>query len=317
MLTATPVFLAGLVCLYFGAEWLVGGSSRLALRLGISPLIVGLTVVAYGTSSPELMVCVNAAHSGHGAIAVGNVIGSNIFNIACVLGVSALLFPISITRQIVKVDIPIMIGVSFGLLFILMDSHIGRLEGGLLFSGALLYTVMNILIARRQREQENQESNKTLPVPVFSVKHLAKDSAFILIGLVILMIGSKALVWSAIVFAHHFKVSETIIGLTIIAIGTGLPELAIAILAAKRKANDISTGNIVGSNIFNILCILGIVSMITPIDCSSISVIDEWFMIAVSIVLLPFSITRFTLNRWEGFVLLVLYGVYLIYLWPK
>ncbi|MBN2036325.1 MAG: calcium/sodium antiporter [Chitinispirillaceae bacterium] len=311
MLITSLVFILGLACLYYGAEWLVGASSRLALRLGISPLIVGLTVVAYGTSSPELMVSVNASLGGHGSIAVGNVIGSNIFNIACVLGASAMLFPIKITRHIIKIDIPIMIGASFVLLFILMDSHISRLEGALLFCGALLYTLSNIAIARRQREQSCEALHgKTAAL---SGSHLLKDIFCIIIGLGVLIFGSKALVWSAVVIAHHFIISETIIGLTIVAIGTGLPELAIALLAAKRKENDISTGNIVGSNIFNIFCILGIASMIMPIDCSSISVIDEWFMIGVSIVLLPFSITRFTLTRREGFALLVLYGAYLVY----
>lgn len=303
-----------LVLLFAGAESLVRGSSALALRAGLSPLVVGLTIVAFGTSSPELVVSVKASLSQQGDIAVGNVVGSNIFNIAFILGITALVFPIPVHRQIIKVDAPIALGVALLLVFLLFDQSLGHIEGGLLFFGIVAYTWMNVVLARKEGAA-TIVAPEDPSTPVRS-RHWAADLAFILAGLVVLVIGSRLLVAHSVNLATAFGISEAVIGLTIVAAGTSMPELATSLVAAVRKQPDIAIGNVVGSNVFNILGILGLASIISPISAPGISMLDYITMIIFTVILIPLLYTGRLLHRIEGGVLFLLYGAYIYVLWP-
>jgi len=315
MLISVLYILISLLLLYFGANWLVKGSSSLALKAGVSPLVAGLTVVAFGTSSPELVVSVNAAISGHGNIAIGNVIGSNLFNICIILGISALVAPLKIKMQLLKIDIPVLIVTTIGFMLLFSDRHISRFEGIVLVSGIVLYTIVNILLARREKNIEVlAEFQESVTDPKLKWYWSA---GLILIGLGLLIAGSELLVKGAVVIARSLGVGETIISLTIIAAGTSMPELASSIVATIKKEYDIAIGNIIGSNIFNILGIIGISSLVKPLSAIAISNIDLYAMLGVTLLLLPFFKTHYTLKRDEGFFMIALYGMYLFYLWPK
>ena len=315
MLISVLYILISLLLLYFGANWLVKGSSSLALRAGVSPLVAGLTVVAFGTSSPELVVSVNAAISGHGNMAIGNVVGSNLFNICIILGISALVAPLKIKMQLLKIDIPVLILTTIGFMLLFADRHISRFEGVVLVSGIVLYTIMNIILARREKNIEVlAEFQESVTDPKLKWYWSA---GLILIGLGLLIAGSELLVKGAVVIARSLGVGETIISLTIIAAGTSMPELASSIVATIKKEYDIAIGNIIGSNIFNILGIIGISSLVKPLSAIAISNIDLYAMLGVTLLLLPFFRTHYTLKRDEGFFMIALYGMYLFYLWPK
>lgn len=304
-----------LVLLFAGAEGLVRGSSSLALRAGLSPLVVGLTIVAFGTSSPELVVSVKAALSQQGNIAVGNVVGSNIFNIAIILGITALICPIPVHRQIIKVDAPIALGVAVLLVILLLNQSLGRVEGALLFIGIIAYTWMNFVLARKEGAVAASAASEDHSAPVSS-RHWSADIAFILGGLVVLVIGSRLLVEHSVNLATDLGISEAVIGLTIVAAGTSMPELATSLVAAFRKQPDIAIGNVVGSNVFNILGILGLASIISPISAPDISMFDYATMIIFTVILIPLLYTGRLLHRIEGGVLILLYGVYIFILWP-
>jgi cation:H+ antiporter len=307
--------LTSLVLLYFGASWLVKGSSSLALKAGVSPLVAGLTIVAFGTSSPEMVVSVNAAISGHGNIAIGNVIGSNLFNICIILGISALVTPLKIKLQLLKIDIPVLIVTTIGFMFLFADRHISRLEGLILVSGIVIYTVVNIILARREK---NTEVIAEFDKSVTDQKTKWYWSAgLILLGLGVLIAGSELLVKGAVIIARSLGVGETIISLTIIAAGTSMPELASSIVATIKKEYDIAIGNIIGSNIFNILAIIGISGIVNPLSAIAISNIDLYVMLGVTLLLLPFFRTGYTLKRDEGIFMIGMYLIYLYYLWPK
>jgi cation:H+ antiporter len=315
MLISVLYILISLLLLYFGANWLVKGSSSLALKAGVSPLVAGLTVVAFGTSSPELVVSVNAAISGHGNMAIGNVVGSNLFNICIILGISALVAPLKIKMQLLKIDIPVLIVTTIGFMLLFADRHISRFEGVVLVSGIVLYTIMNIILARREKNIEVlAEFQESVTDPKLKWYWSA---GLILIGLGLLIAGSELLVKGAVVIARSLGVGETIISLTIIAAGTSMPELASSIVATIKKEYDIAIGNIIGSNIFNILGIIGISSLVKPLSAIAISNIDLYAMLGVTLLLLPFFRTHYTLKRDEGFFMIALYGMYLFYLWPK
>lgn len=315
MLISVLYILISLLLLYFGANWLVKGSSSLALKAGVSPLVAGLTVVAFGTSSPELVVSVNAAISGHGNMAIGNVVGSNLFNICIILGISALVAPLKIQMQLLKIDIPVLIVTTIGFMLLFADRHISRFEGVVLVSGIVLYTIMNIILARREKNIEVlAEFQESVTDPKLKWYWSA---GLILIGLGLLIAGSELLVKGAVVIARSLGVGETIISLTIIAAGTSMPELASSIVATIKKEYDIAIGNIIGSNIFNILGIIGISSLVKPLSAIAISNIDLYAMLGVTLLLLPFFRTHYTLKRDEGFFMIALYGMYLFYLWPK
>lgn len=315
MLLSIFFVLASLVLLYFGASWLVKGSSALALKAGVSPLVAGLTVVAFGTSSPEMVVSVNAAISGHGNIAIGNVVGSNLFNICVILGISALVAPLKIKMQLLKIDIPVLIITTIGFILLFADRHISRFEGFVLVSGIVIYTVVNIILARREKNAEVlAEFDKSVPNQKMKWYW---SVGLIVLGLGVLIAGSELLVKGAVVIARSLGVGETIISLTIIAAGTSMPELASSIVATIKKEYDIAIGNIIGSNIFNILAIVGISSIVSPLSALAISNIDLYVMLGVTLLLLPFFRTSYTLKRDEGIFMIGIYLIYMYYLWPK
>jgi cation:H+ antiporter len=305
----------GLVLLYYGAEFLVNGASSLALRLGLTPLVVGLTVVAFGTSAPEMVVSVKASLAGQGNLALGNVVGSNIFNIAIILGLSALICPMKVQVQLIRIDMPVLIGVTLLTLLLVSDRQLARWEGLLFLSGAVGYTLFALHLARRETSQEAlQEFATELPQPKGPVW---LDWVRIGGGIILLVGGGHALVHGSVHLARMLGISEAIIGLTIVATGTSLPELATSIVAALKKEADIAVGNVVGSNILNLLAILGVSATIHPFSAAGITALDLGTMVAVSLVLLPIMWTGFEVRRWEGALLLAAYGTYLFFLWPS
>jgi cation:H+ antiporter len=301
-----------LLLLFVGAESLVKGSSSLALRAGLSRLMVGLTIVAFGTSSPELVVSVKTALSHQGDISVGNVIGSNAFNIGIILGLTALICPIPVNRQIIKIDAPIALGVAMLLPLMLLNHTVGRGEGFLLLAGIVAYIWLSVILGRRGYTTDQSD----VSAPLVS-RHWIVDIAYILGGLAVLVFGSSILVEHSVLLAKALGASEAVIGLTIIAAGTSMPELATSLVAAVRKEPDIAIGNIVGSNIFNILVILGVASMVSPLHAPGISALDYGAITVFTVLLLPLLYTGRTLHRLEGGLLLGLYGLYLFMLWPK
>jgi cation:H+ antiporter len=309
------LLISGLVLLYAGAELLVKGASAMAFRLGVSSLVIGLTIVAYGTSAPEMTVSVLAAFSGKGDVAATNIVGSNIFNIAFILGVASMICPIRISRQFIRWDVPVMIGVSLLCWLMLANRALSRTEGIILFLGIILYTVWTYRSC--SRPVAGGINNTEISVSESAPMKLSLSIICIIGGLILLVLGSKALVTGAIRLAHGAGVSEAVIGLTIVSAGTSLPELATSVVAAFRRQPDIAVGNIVGSNIFNILAILGVSSLLVPYSAPGLTTADLAVMFGFAVVALPFMWTKFTLSRTEGFLLLVGYGIYLWHLWPK
>jgi cation:H+ antiporter len=308
------LLLVGLIVLGFGAEMLVSGSSRLAMYLGIPPLVVGLTVVAFGTSAPELSVSIMSALSGYGSLALGNVIGSNIANIGLILGVTALVSPIKIEVQMVRQEIPIMIVCCLVLAYMLLDQQLGKGEGVLLSLGLLFYIFFNYRQARTDAVPDDVDVDLAPMMIKEKVGGLPNQIAMILCGLVLLIGGSRLFVDNAVDLARFLGVSEAIIGLSLIAIGTSVPELATGVLAALRNQSDIAIGNVIGSNIFNILCVLGFTSMIAVVLGSQIALSDFVIMLVFALALLPLAKSGLTLSRREGLLLLAAYAGYLSYL---
>ena len=306
--------IGGLILLYFGANWLVQGAITLALHLGLSPLIVGLTVVALGTSVPEALVSVQAAIGHQGGIALGNVIGSNILNIALILGLSAFFSPLKVDSHLVKADVPLLAGATFMLVVLLEDFHISRMEGSFLLLCIVGYVAGNIMTVKRTSPEENKIEG--VEVPEDHSKNLWRDISFLFIGLIALAFGSNFLVTGAVDLARILGLSEALIGLTIVSIGTGTPEMATALMAAYRKRADLAIGNAVGSNLFNIMFVLGIAALVAPLDGKGISSIDLYVMLGVTILLLPTVWTGRILDRKEGFLFLAIYVGYLYHLWP-
>ena len=305
----------GAVLLYFGAEGLVKGSASLATRLGISPLVAGLTIVAFGTSAPELSVSLSSALGGHPDIALGNVVGSNIFNIAVILGVAALIQPLQIHLSVLRRDIPVMIAssaIAFGLI---VYGGVSRLAGIGLVLGLVLYIYSTI------RSGKTEASNHTAGVSIDALplisKHWLIDLVILLAGMGVLLLGSRLFVGGATSLAQALGVSDAVIGLTIVAVGTGLPELATSVVAALRKQTDIAIGNVVGSNIFNVLCVLGFTATVSPISASGIELRDAAVMLILGILLLPFTLSNSKVTRAQGAVLISIYAFYLFLLWPK
>lgn len=311
--------LAGFVALYFGAEWLVKGATSMALRLGLPPLLVGLTVVAYGTSSPEMVVSVVASLKGEGDLSIGNIVGSNILNIALILGLTALITPLKIEFQLLKFDTVVMIGVSLLLIWLFRDFQLELWEGILLASLAIVYTLVNIKMAKNTStpEVEKEYSDEVSGITDEPSMGWGKITLLIAGGLLVLVAGSRAFVIGASDLARMWGVSEALIGLTIVSIGTSLPELASSLIAALRKQADIAVGNIIGSNIFNILAIGGVASVVKPIHAPGISLVDQWVMVAIAVLFAVFAWTGLRIRRWEGVVFLICYGGYLAWLWPK
>ncbi len=304
------LLLLGLGFLVAGAELLVRGAARLAAAFGISSLVIGLTVVAFGTSAPELAVSVQSAFAGQADLALGNVVGSNIFNVLFILGVSALVTPLVVSRQLVRLDVPVMIGVSLLLPVLALDGRIGRLEGALLFAGILGYTGFLIRQSRR-------ESAAAAPAMTPAPASRARDAALVLGGLVLLVVGSRWLVSGAVQIAAALGVSELVVGLTVIAAGTSLPEVATSVMASIRGERDIAVGNVVGSNIFNILAVLGLSSIVAPHGVAvarTALAFDIPIMIAVAVACLPIFFSGYLIARWEGALFLAYYLAYTGYL---
>ncbi len=297
----------GLALLYVGAEGLVRGSAALALRLGLTPLVVGLTVVAFGTSSPELVVSLQAALSDNGAIAIGNVVGSNICNVALILGLSALIRPLKVHTQLLRFDVPLVVVASVLLALLLLDGALGRLEGALLTTGIVSYTGYILWKARTMNSGLQEEFAEALPARQGA---LWRHVAFVVGGLGLLVVGANLLVKGAVAVAETLGLSKAFIGLTIVALGTSLPEMATSLVAAVRREGDIAVGNIVGSNVFNILAILGLSSLAHPLHTQGVAMTDLIVMTAFAALMLPLMRTGFRLVRWEGALLLALYVGY-------
>ena len=307
MITSLTLLILSLMALYIGAGWLVQGSSALALKAKISPLVIGLTIVAFGTSAPELAVSLGATLRGQGDIAIGNIVGSNIFNIGVILGVSATICPLQVKKQLLRIDIPIMLVATILFTILFWNGTLGRMEGLFFLTGIIIYTLLSLLYSRKQEEEPNLELEE-------QPKHWTVDTLTIIGGLVVLVFASRLLVDNAVSIAKELGVSEAVIGLTIVAAGTSMPELATSFVATYKHKTDIAIGNIVGSNLFNILAIAGSCSFIHPIEAKNVNYIDLLVMLAISILLLPLMKSGQKISRTEGGALILFYVIYLFWL---
>ncbi len=304
----------GLALLVGGAELLVRGASRIAAAARISPLIIGLTVVAYGTSAPELAVSARASLTGDAGVALGNVVGSNIFNVLFILGIAAIMRPLTISSQLVRFDVPIMIGVSLLTWLLSRNGTIEPAEGALLLAALAGYTAVQVFLARHYARREHNEKPEISPMnPPFNSRNFALHAALVLAGLVCLGLGADWFVRGAVAIAQRLGITELLIGLTIVAVGTSLPELAASLWATVRGERDLAVGNVVGSNIFNLLGVLGISALLGPggAEVSRDALhYDIPVMIAVAVVCLPVFISGATVSRLEGFLLWFYYALY-------
>ena len=311
--------IAGLVLLVGGGELLVRGASKIAVAAGLSPLVVGLTVVAFGTSAPELAVSSQAALSGRADLAIGNVVGSNIFNVLFILGLSAVITPLAVHTRLVRREIPLMIGSAVLLLVLGLDGGIGRWDGVLLLAGAVGYAAWTVRASRRETGEARAAEELSPGQESGTVERtgLLLAGVSVLAGLALLVLGARWLVDAAVGAARSLGVDEFTIGVTIVAAGTSLPEVAASVIAAVRGQRDIAVGNVVGSNLFNVLGILGAAGLMAPEGvgvAAEILRFDVPVMIAVSVACLPILFTGWTISRLEGLVFLAYYGAYVAYL---
>ncbi len=307
MITSLTLLILSLVALYIGAGWLVQGSSALALKAKVSPLVIGLTIVAFGTSAPELVVSLNATLSGQGDIAIGNIVGSNIFNIGVILGVSATICPLQVKKQLLRIDIPVMLAATLLLTVLFWNGTLSRVEGFFFLAGIIVYTLFSLFYSRKHGEGPNLELEE-------QPKHWAVDTLAIIGGLAVLVCASRLLVDNAVSITKELGMSEAVIGLTIVAAGTSMPELATSIVAAYKRKTDIAIGNIVGSSLFNILAIAGSCSLVHPIEAKNVNYIDLLVMLTISVLLLPLVKSGQKISRTEGFVLILFYVIYIFWL---
>jgi cation:H+ antiporter len=308
MLLTILLIIGGLILLTFGAEGLVRGSSAIARRLGIAPLVIGLTIVAFGTGAPELLVSVEAALSGNSSIAIGNVVGSNISNIGLILGIAAIVRPLAAGAEVIKREIPLMIAASGLLWLLILDGEIGRLDGLILTLSCAAYTFFNYWQARRNRQDfVAAEYDEAVPAPTRSVWF---EIGMIIVGLGVLLGGAHLLLTGAVQAAELLGISQIVIGLTVVAIGTSLPELATSTVAAYKNEPDVALGNVIGSNVMNILAILGLTALIMPISTTDIRFLDMSVMLGSALLSLLLIWSGFVLNRIEGAILLVAYIAY-------
>ncbi len=306
----------GLLGLFFGGNWLVKGAARLSLSFGVSTLVVGLTVVAFGTSLPELLVSLDAVSQGANDISVGNVVGSNIANIGLIIGLTALVFPIPVKVQIIRRELPFMLAVSVLMVLLIQDGEIGRWDGVLLVVGIIAYTIVSYVLALREKRLLTAE------LEAFEAAEFGADAAQanrlfevgrLAVGMIVLVVGANLLVDGAVNIATALGVPKLIIGLTLVAVGTSLPELATSFVASMRKENDIAVGNIVGSNIFNILAILGITALVQPIGVNPrVLEVDIVVMMAFSGALLVVVLGG-RISRWQGGLLLAAYLIFTVW----
>ena len=313
MITDLIYLLLGIIGLYFGAEWLVGGSSKLALKVGVSPLVIGLTVVALGTSAPELAVCLRLNFEGRPDAAIGNIVGSNICNILLILGFSSLIRPLKVHRQIIRKELPILLIVSFALILMLINQEVAKWEGVVLCAGIVIYILSSFKGANNNSESVGED----LSLADVSVEDRRHSKTFPLVllllsGLILLVLGASFFEKGGIGLAKSFGVSEAVIGLTLLAFGTSLPELATSLVACIKNEGDIIAGNAIGSSIFNILAILGITAMFKPLLVNDINLMDYSIMIGVVILCWLFVFKKMNLNRIKGGLFLCLYAGYII-----
>jgi len=308
MLTSSVFLFAGLLLLYFGGDWLVKGSSALALRAGLSPFIVGMTIVGFATSSPELAVSIDSVLSGVDDVAVGNVVGSNIANIGLVLGLSALLRPIRVEARVLRSDMPWLLLVTLFVVWCLADGGIGRVEGVILIIGLVLFIVQNVRVARHERASVLEEFSRAAREQAMSTH---RSWVLLAVGVTALIGGAALFVEGAVDLALRSGISTGLIGLTIVAVGTSLPELATSVVASLRGEGDISAGNVIGSNFFNLLCILGLTVMVRPLQMGDIRNVDLYVMAGITGLLLPIMFTGFRIGRREGLFLLLCYAAYI------
>ncbi len=315
MLFQAIILFAGISGVYIGAEWFVKGSSNLSRELGIRPIIIGLTVVAFGTSSPELAVSLTAAFKGSDNISIGNIIGSNIANIGLVLGITAVVFPLKVERVIMKKELPIMIGISCVFWFMAVDKLIGIIDGSILFMGIVLYISYHIYNSLNSKGNGYSSNSTEKKVSVKNTKALFLNILFIALGLSALLVGSQCLVKAAIFIAGRLGISEMVIGLTVVAIGTSIPEMATSVVSAFRKEADICVGNIIGSNIFNILMVIGSVALVRPLAINHDTLFFELpIMLVFSLALIPMIRGNLIVNRIEGFLLALGYFIFIFFL---
>jgi len=303
------LFVGGVGVLYFGAEWLVRGASRLAASLGVSPIVVGLTVVSMGTSAPELVISVVASLGGSPDLAVGNVMGSNLANVGLVLGISAILRPLRVSTKIVTREVGVMVLITALLLPIIWDLHIDRFEGALLVTMLVLYLTYVYRSSKKEDPEESGEyAEHRKETDGLSSRALARDIGFICLGVTGLVLGAFVITESALALAEAMGVSELVIGLTLVSVGTSLPELATCAVAALRDEADIAVGNILGSNIFNITFVLGITSIVSPLSFSSEVLRFEYLAVmAITVMMVLIVRHRLVIRRREGFALLGAY----------
>jgi cation:H+ antiporter len=304
------MFIGGLALLLAGAEVLVRGASALARAFGVSPLVVGLTVVAFGTSSPELAIGVASSVSGQGALALGNVVGSNIANVLLILGIAAIVAPIAVTRNIIRGDVPVMIGMSALVLLLALDGKIARWEGVLLLVIAVVYTGLLIRQSKKSAPSVSDDGDA-------AHERSWKNVALVVAGLAMLVLGSKFLVTGATSFARAMGLSELVIGLTVVAVGTSAPEIATTVTAALRGQREIAIGGVIGSNIYNVLLVLGIAVVCSPTDLAvpaAALYFDIPVMVAVSLACLPIFFVGYKVMRWEGALFVGYYVAYVAYL---
>ena len=310
------VLFVGLTILTIGAECLVRGSSRLAAEAGVSPLVVGLTVVAYGTSTPELAVSVKSAWMGQSDIALGNVVGSNICNVLLILGACALAYPLKVNLQLIRLDVPIMIAASLLVPIMGYNGQIGRIEGLALLACMVWY---NIFVIRKSRQESKAIADQyaaEFAVPsTVTARDVLINVAILIAGLVLLVVGARLFVNAAVDVAHAFGMSELVIGLTIVAIGTSLPEVATSLVATIRGERDIAIGNVVGSCIYNVLAVLGATSVVKPVHVPDQALyFDIPIMVVIMVACLPIFFTGMAISRWEGAMFLGYYAAYTAYL---
>ncbi len=313
MLTSTLLFVVGLIVLYVGAEWLIRGAAGVALRFGIRPMVIGLTVVAFGTSMPEFVVNFMAVSSGEQDIALGNIVGSNICNIGLILGASAMVFPLVVGRETLRKEYPIMLAVMVLFYVVSLDGVIGRVDG-LLLVGALIGFLAYVVIDTRRyaRTAEDPESADDSPE---SIERTSKRFGQVAIGVAMLALGANWMVNSAIFFAEALEIDPVVVGLTIVAVGTSLPEMAASVVGAIRREFDISVGNVLGSNLINVLFVIGLIAVVEPLSVGQSSLSLHFpVMLGFSVLLFPVMLTSRRITRAEGTLLVLGFTAYIVYL---
>lgn len=296
----------GIMVVIKGADWLTSGAVGMAERIGVPQIIIGLTIVAMGTSMPEFFVSLLSAINGTPDLAVGNIVGSNIFNALLIVGCAAIVAPIAIQRTTVKKDIPVAVFASLLLMGMTLDGQISRIDAAILFVIFLAYLWITLRGAKTEEGARQEEEKKPMPV--------LKAGILVIIGLSCLIFGSDVFVDNATSIAHAMGISDAVIGLTIVAGGTSLPELATSVVAAKKGNSGIAIGNVLGSNVFNILMILGVTGLITPMTISGITIVDLSMMVISMILLWLFSFTKYRIERWEGVLLAAIFIGYISWL---